>query len=249
MVEQYIEDLAVEEIPFQSTDALLDSLSLPVMERSIRDQIDGRFNTTRDFLDIVLNKFKAIDENAEEDSARGIRDEMVDWTNSLIHAIINRYNLGYNNINEESLDSLNVLETLYHFFVLDKTANVTNFFIQYIDINKQKIVESMGLNTKSTDITTMANKKKNLPKYNIPILSNLDEVIKYISNEAGITSDIFLQTINDGDYYVENIIRYIEEDMIMGDFYSDYIEGEVGNYNDDISMELRSAIRTHLSNV
>jgi len=249
-VGQYIEDLSVEEIASQSTDSLLESLSLPIMETSIRDQIENGFNATRDFLEIVIRKFRAIEENADDDSIRGIRSEIVDWSNQLIHAIINQYNLGYNNINEESVDgSLDILETLYHFFVLDKHRNTINFFIQYIDCNKKDIANQMGLNARSGDITTIANRKKNIPKDNVPILSNLDEVIRYISSEAGIEATEFLDTIDDGDYYIANIISYYNQDMLMGDFYQQYISGEVGSYADDISMSLRSDIRTHLSNI
>ena len=250
MEQQYIEDLSVEEIASQSTDSLLESLSLPIMENSIRDQIENGFNTTRDFLDIVLRKFKAIEENADDDSKRGIRSEIVDWANDLIHAIVNQYGLGYNNINEESVDgSLDILETLYHFFVLDKHQNTINFFIQYIDCNKKEIANQMKLNARGGDITTMANRKKNIPKDNVPILSNLDEVIQYISSEAGISSDEFLDLIDDGDYYIANVISYYNQDMLMGDFYQQYISGEVGSYADDISMALRSEIRTHLANI
>ncbi len=247
MNEQYIEDLAVDDIAQRTADDLLESLSLPTMESSIRDQIDTDFNTSRDFLETVLSKFRAINERADDDSARGIKSEMVDWANSLIRTIIHHYNLGYNNINEESLDSLEILESLYHFFVLDKRTNTTEFFINYIDQHKKEIADQMGLNAKSGDITTLANKKKDIPKLNVPILSNLDEVIRYISGEAGITSEEFLNTIDNGDYYIANVISYFDQQMIFGEFFHEYIRTEVGTYTDDISMALRSEIRTHLS--
>ena len=249
MTNQVVEDLVVEEIPFQTADDLLDSLSLPIMKRSIMDQITSEFNTSRDFLSVVLDKFMVINENGEDDATRGIRDEMVDWANDLILAIVRRYNLAYNNINEESLQSLEILEALYNFFILDKKKNVTKFFIQYIDINKKEITERMGLNTRGGDITTLANKRKNISKNNIPILSNLYEVIKYVANDAGITSYDMMKILNDGDYYIEKVLSYFEDDMLIGDFYTDYISNEVGSYMEDISMDLRSAIRAHLSNV
>ena len=247
--QQFVEDLVVEEIPFQTTDTLLDSLSLPIMERSIRDQIDNSFNTSRDFLSVVLDKFMVINENGESDTIRGIRNEIIAWANSLILAIVTKYNLGYNNGNEESLESLDILDTLYNFFILDKKENTTRFFIQYIDINKKDIAERMGLNSRSTDVTTLANRKKNIPKHNVPILSNLYEVIKYIINDAGISSEEFMNIINDGNYYTEKIKSYFDDDLLIGEFFQEYIATEVGTYADDISMELRTAIRSHLSNI
>lgn len=249
MSEQYIEDLSVDDIPFQTADALLESLSLAVMESSIRDQIQNGFNTSRDFLETVLAKFEAINEHADADSARGIRSEMVDWANSLISAIINRYGLGYNNLEDETLDSLYILEAMYHFFVLDKHENTLEFFKRYIDIHKKEIAEQMGLNVRGTDITTIANRKKNIPKHNVPILSNLDEVIRFIASQASVSSTEFLTILDDGDFYVAKIQSYFHDELLFGEFFGEYIKGEVAPYTDDISMELRSAIRTHLSNV
>lgn len=248
MGQQYIDDLDVESIATQSTDSLLEQLSLPIMETSIRNQISSTSNTSRDFLDTVLRKFHAIDENADADSTRGIRSEMVDWAESLVLAIVHQYDLGYDNPGEDSLESLDILEALYHFFVLEKRENTISFFKQYIDIHKKEIADQMNLNTRSGDITTMANKKKNIPKYNIPILSNLDEVISFISN-AGISPDEFLELVDDGSYYTALVHQYFNDGMLIGDFFSQYISNEIGTYGDDISMELRSAIRTHLSAV
>lgn len=248
-MEQYVEGLEVETIATRTADDLLEELELAVMEASIRDQIQNDFNTSRDFLETVLNKFRVIDENADNDSARGIRSEIVDWANSLIHTVVNQYGLGYNNLNDESLDTLDILEALYHFFVLDRHSNVIEFYKQYIDIHKREIAEQMSLSVKNGDITTMANKKKNINKDNIPILSNLDEVIQFVSTTAGVTTSELLQIIDDGDYHTAMVASYFENGLLFGEIFQQYITGEVGAYTEDISMELRSAIRTHLSNI
>lgn len=248
-MEQYVEGMEVVTIASRTADDLLEELELSIMETSIRDQIQNGFNTSRDFLSTVLNKFTAINDHADDDSARGIRSEMVDWANSLINAVVNQYDLGYNNLDNESLEVLDVLEAMYHFFVLDRHTNVIEFYKQYIDIHKREIAEQMNLSAKNGDITTMANKKKNIHKDNIPILSNLDEVIQFVSTTAGVTTNDFLSIIDDGDYHTAMIASYFDDGMLCGEIFQKYIDGEVGSYTDDISMELRSAIRTYLSNV
>lgn len=248
-MEQYVEGMEVATIASRTADDLLEELELSIMESSIRDQIQNGFNTSRDFLATVLNKFNAINEYADDDSARGIRSEMVDWANSLISAIVAQYDLGYNNLDSESLDVLDVLESLYHFFVLDRHNNVIEFYKQYIDMHKREIAEQMNLSAKNGDITTMANKKKNIHKDNIPILSNLDEVIQFVSSTAGVTTDELLEIIDDGDYHTAMVASYFSNGMLYGEIFQKYIDGEVASYTEDISMELRSAIRTYLSNV
>ena len=247
MQEQYIDELCVDDIPNKSTDSLLESLSLEIMETSIIDQINGDRLSDRDFLSTVIDKFNAIVENSDTDTIRGISNEMVEWSERLILAIIHEYNLGYNNPGEDTLENLDILESLYHFFVLDRKRYTKDFFIKYIDINKRQIIDAMGISGRGTDITTIANKKKNINKLNIPILSNLTEVIQFIMNNEDITSDIFLDIVDEGEVYTSNVRYYFESGLIMGDFFFKYVEEEVGNYTDEVSGELRTAIRMTLS--
>ena len=243
----YIDDLNIEDIPTQTTDSLLESLSLEIMESSIMDQITNGQNPSRDFLETIIDKFNAIVENADDDSVRGIKNEMIDWCNRLITAIVREYNLGYNNPGEETLDCIDILESLYHFFILDKKENTKTFFINYININKKQIVDTLGIGGRGSDVTSLAYRKKNIPKNNIPILSNLSEVIQFIMDSSDVTSDDFFELVNDGDYYTNNVQYYFESGMLAGVFFDEYVKSEIGSYADDISTELRAAIRAELT--
>ena len=247
MNEGYIDDLNIEDIATQTTDSLLESLSLEIMESSIMDQITNGRNSSRDFLETIIEKFNAIVENADTDSVRGIKDEMVEWCNRLIRAIVREYNLGYNNPGEETLDCIDILESLYHFFILDKKENTKTFFINYININKKQIIDTLGIGGRGSDVTSLAYRKKNIQKNNVPILSNLSEVIQFIMDSSSVTTEEFFMLIDDGDYYTSNVRYYFESGMLVGDFFDDYVRNEVGGFTDDISIELRAAIRTELT--
>lgn len=248
MNDGYIDDLNIEDIPTQTTDSLLESLSLEIMESSIMDQITSGNNSSRNFLETVIEKFNAIVENADADSVRGIKDEMMDWCDRLIRAIVREYNLGYNNPGEESLDCVDILDSLYHFFILDRKDNTINFFINYININKKQIIDTLGIGGRGSDITSLAYRKKNIPKNNVPILSNLSEVIQFIMNSSSVTSEEFFDMIDDGDYYTTNVRYYFDSSMIVGPFFDEYVQNEVGKFADDVSTELRAAIRADLAN-
>ena len=245
MEPNYIEDLCVDDIPTQSTDSLLESLSLEIMEDSILQQINSGFNSSRDFLSTVIDKFNAIVENTDSDSARGIKHEMLNWTNRIILEIVHRYGLAYDNSFDESLECIDVLEALYNFFVIDRRENIESFFVNYIDVNKKQLAETIGIGGRSGDVTTIANKKKNISKNNIPILSNIDETVKFIVN-AGITTEEFFTYVNDGDLYTSNVECYFEEGILIGNFFRDYVELEVDSGTGEISMNLRSSIRMSL---
>lgn len=246
MNEEYVGDLYIEDIPTLTTDTLLESLSLEIMETSIMDQITQGINPNRDFLETIIDKFNAIVENADEDSVRGIKNEMIEWCNRLIIAIIDKFNLGYNNYDNDSLYCMDVLESLYHFFILDRTENTKTFFINYIEINKKEIIETLGIGGRGTDVTSLSYKKKNVHKNNVPILSNLTEVIQFILNSNCVTPDEFFNIIDDGALYTSNVHSYFNDGMIVGDFFNEYVRKDVIDYDDDISIDLRVAIRTSL---
>lgn len=248
MAQNHIEDLTVEEISTSTADSLLESLSLPTMESSIREQIDGEINTSRNFLETVLEKFRAIDEHAEDDVRRGIRNEMVEWAYQLILTIVHHYNIGYDGSDEDSMSALDTLEVLYQFFVLDKRQNTIEFFNSYIDVHKKMITESMGIVGRGVDVTAIANRKKGYSKHDVAILSNMDEVIRFIAN-ADISTSEFLNLIDTGDYATASVKSRFEEGTLIGEIFSEYISSEIGTYADDISIGLRSSIREHIANV
>lgn len=248
MSNNYIDDLNVDDIGSQTTDSLLESLSLEIMESSIIDQITRNRNTSRDFLSTVIDKFRAIVENSDADSVRGISSEMIDWANRLIRAIVTENNLAYNSPDDDSLDVLDRLESLYHFFILDRGENTKLFFINYIDVNKKHIIESLEIGGRGSDITSLAYKEKNIDKNDICILSNLQEVIQFIVNSSGVDFNDFLELIDNGDYHTANIQYYFDCCILCGDFFREYVKYDVGDYTDDISTELRSAIRVSLTN-
>lgn len=240
----YIDDLSVDDIPNSSTDTLLESLSLKIMEDSILQQIENGESGGRDFLGITLDKFRAIMDNVtDEEILRGIKTEIVEWCQRIIVAIINKYNLAYNGADEESLYCIDLVEALYHFFIIDREEYVNVFYNNYIDIHKTELIASMEIGGRSGDITTIANKKKGLDKSNIPILSNLDEVIRYITFNAGVSTDEFLNIIDDGGLYISSIIAYFDDCTLAGDFFNEYVE--MGGYTDSIG--LRNSIRVRLS--
>lgn len=248
MAQNHIEDLTVEEIPTQTADSLLESLSLPTMESSIREQIEGEINTSRDFLETVLEKFRAIDEHAEDDVKRGIRSEMVDWAYQLILAIVHHYNIGYDGSDEDSMTALDTLEVLYQFFVLDKHQNTLDFFNRYIEVHKKSITETMGIVGRGVDVTAIANRKKGYSKHDVAILSNMDEVIRFIA-DADISTSEFLSLIDTGDYAIAAIKSKFDDGTLIGEIFSEYISSEIGTYAEDISIGLRSSIREYLANV
>ena len=110
------------------------------------------------------------------------------------------------------------------------------------------ITESMGIVGRGVDVTAIANRKKGYSKHDVAILSNMDEVIRFIAN-ADISTSEFLNLIDTGDYATASVKSRFEEGTLIGEIFSEYISSEIGTYADDISIGLRSSIREHIANV
>lgn len=241
-------EFSSEDIQMASAEALLDSLSLGVMKNNISQQIKGTISSQQNFLSIVIEKFEMIDKNVEDpDIRREIRYEIIDFCRDLIMEIVDTYGLYYDDDYGDS-DRVELLCILYNFFVLRGKEFVCTFFINYIQQNKNSLMEAICEKSQiDMDVTTISNEKKNFQKDNIWIVSHINTVIDFIISR-GVEPDEFLRVINDGDYYVDTLLSYYSQDIIGGDFTSVYMEKYVDDYNSEYSTEVRNDIRLAFAN-
>lgn len=241
-----ISEFAPEDIFEMTVESLLDSLSLGVMKDNIIHQITGSIDSQQNFLSIVIEKFENIIRDvSDNDVEREIKLEIVSFCQNLIGEIVKEYDLIFDDYYEESMECVEMLSVLYNFFILRKKEYVTNFLITYIQSNKQSLMEYLGANTDDkalVDVTAMSNKKKNIQKDNVWILSNVNAIIKFIVS-ADIDVSEFLSMINDGDFYISKLVDYVNEDRINGNFVSRYINDMVDDYSSVNSTEIRNSVR------
>lgn len=241
-----ISEFAPEDVSEMTVESLLDSLSLGVMRDNIIHQIKGSIDSQQNFLSIVIEKFENIIQNVDDDSvARELKVEISDFCKNLITEISNQYNLIFDDYYETSMEYVEMLSVLYNFFILRKKEYVTNFLIEYIRNNKQHLMDSFGSDEEDkplADITTVSNKKKNIQKDNVWILSNVNAIINFITT-VDIEFTEFLNTINDGDFYISKLIDYVDDCKIGGDIVSQYIGNMTNDYSSPHSTEIRNSVR------
>ena len=241
-----LEEFSTEEIPYMSVEALLDSLDLAVMKDNMIQQIKRKVSSQQNFLSVVIEKFEKIDKNVNDnDTRREITYEIIDFCREIILVLVDEYGMFYDDNYGNSKDVIEVLGVLYNFFVLRVKSHVSEFLISYIQKNKTPIMTSIEEKLpeeKTIDITTISNEKKNISKDNVWILSHIDSIINFVSS-VDISPDEFLETINDGDFYIEKLIEYFAEDKLGGDFVSQYIRNIVDDYSSDVATEVRNTVR------
>lgn len=203
-------------------ESLLESLSLDLMKDNISRQIQYESSSTTDFLSTIISKFRVILEmdGIDDDDMREVRFQMVEFCDELITEISGHYELFMTELPDDYDTKIEILETLYNFFVLNRFSNVEKFLINYINKNKSELIEALGIDDKSKDITSMSNKKKNITRENVCILSSMTEIINHIRSNIHIGELEFINTINDGEYYADKLGEYYTNAEIAGNFTS-----------------------------
>lgn len=231
--------------------SLLNSLSLDVVSDNITLQINGKFDSDIDFLGIATDKFHTILEydKVEPEIKSELKEQMIGICDRFTGMITDKFNLAPNMLFDDYQNRLNLLETLYHFFVLKEYDNVKTFIISYIEQNKKALIESLRTEEVEKDITTLANQKRNLSEEDIFILSHEDSIINYIRRGDFITSEEFLATLPDSGEATE-LLNYLNEGTLAGNFVNVMLNEVLGSdYDNGAITRIRSDIRIHFSHV
>ena len=237
-----------DEIPSISAEELLDSLTLGVMKNNISQQITGSVESQQNFLSVVIEKFKIIEDNiTDPDIKREIQYEIIDFCRELILEIVEFYGLFYNDEFGSSMRVVEILSVLYNFFIIRGEEFICTFFINYIQENRQRLLKELDISEELNNITTISSNKKNIQQSNIIIISNINSIINFIMTNY-IEPTEFMEVINDGDFYIETLLGYFQEDTINGDFVNQYITQYLGDESSVKSMELRNKILSAFMN-
>ena len=228
-------------------DDLLNPLGLSLTTDNIRKQVRNETSSTLNFLEEVRSKFDnfLVEDSIEEEDKTEIKLQMIDFCEDLIQQIVDEYGLFLNVISDDYETLLSILDTLYNFFILNRYQNVENFIIQYIEINKAPLADSIETDDKIRDVTTISNRKKNFDPLDVFVLSHIHEIINFIKNSNVVDSLEFIETINDGELYIDKIANLFTEGTLYGNFVPKLLQVVLGDeYDSNEATRIRNSIRT-----
>ena len=243
-----IETMDILETQSLSRETLLESLSLQLMRENLTYQILNQTSSTTDFLATIRMKFDAIlqEDSIEDEDKKELKDQIIDFCHDIAKSIANQYGFYINIISDDYETAFDVLYTTYQFFILNKSSNVERFLINYIERYKSSIIENMDLNLKGKGITALSNKKMDVDKNNIHILSNLNKIIEDIRIGGFVEPEEFLSIIDEGEYYTHRMIELYTEQTLMGNFTNALLTAVLGECHDGNELtRIRNEIRIH----
>ncbi len=232
------------------TDLLLADLPINLIKENIRAQINDPLSNTVNYIEIVIDKIRELEEMYSEDgeTLNKIKGLSLDFFSSIIDDIDERFGLGVSFEESDSAVYIEELATvLYSFLIVRYKKNVRKMLYNYITENKKELVEEFDYFLKKKDVTSNSIKKKVKNKEDALIASNLPVIIKYIL-DLNLSPIELIEYCNSDDLYEGSyIIDLILSGNLIGDFTEEYLSIIVDEY-DDVLDEIQTNIRIKLLN-
>lgn len=230
-------------IEFYTLDSCLDGLSLDIMLSNIHHQLNNPQDIIADFLRMVGDTWSEIEEECEDETVISeLKYKLIDFWGEVISLINSHFDLSMDYI-ADSMSAQDVAEELYEFFILDRIQNVETFFINYIRANKINIAQSLGINEKGKDVTSIACRRKDIDKTSIPIIANLTRVIDFICDtDLEVEELLNFSNADNAEAIEEMLLDY----TINNNFTYTYINNIMSKYDGLVSSRIRNNIRTSL---
>ncbi len=229
-----------------SVQSLLEYLSLEVVGLNIEQQIHGTLESDRDFLTPALQRYEFFRANKTDASdIKGLDDEIINFCARVIGAISDQFEIHVDPVTDNSLDYLEIADTLYTFFILNREEFVTNYLLHYISKDGLKIVEAMDLGQNSSDLSTQAYKKSGIDKDMVSIIANINAIIDYIVSEDDFPPMEFINLVKNGETCVDVLAEYYQTYVVCGSFGREYLD-IVADRTTEQSLRIRNNIRVML---
>lgn len=211
---------------------ILESLSDEILIESIKDQImSNKFELfeKESLIDIFEKRYSNVLNYYKDDvSMTQELDELrTKFFLEIEKSLYNRFGIS---INEDLSERYLILKSLYNHLVLNNKDSYVNFFLDFINKNKDSITTSIEA-TKSIESFVM--KKQNMDKDIITILTNLHPIVNYIMDVELDNIDVFEATLEDGEvdsFIIKSNISKLTLDNSFRDKFIDVIKGNNHNY-------------------
>ena len=153
--------------------------------------------------------------------------------------LFNKLGIGINELEEMSFEEQeDLIHFVYRFFIINMKNNFFNLFLNYINENKESLIENAK---RKKDVTSQAFKKE-IDEDDATILANLSDIMSFVMHDANLTVDDFMR-LCEGDTpstEVTLVTEYFDDFIVTGNFIPYYvrmlrtpmkirIEGEIRN--------------------
>ena len=232
--------MSIENFVSQVDNSFLSQVPVALLEENILMQFNNPDNFRMDYIASFIESYEYskgfIEDDEEAETLNRYHDEFMNFMKETLSM---RLGLGINDFGEMSREEQeDLIHFTYRFFIINMKNNFFNLFLNYIEENKESLLEKA---TRKKDVTSQAFKKE-INDDDATILANLSDFMTYIIRDANLTVDDFLRLCEGEAPSTELTLlnEYYDDFIITGNFIEKYtrmikipmrirIEGEIRN--------------------
>ena len=224
----------------------LTDVPLSITKHAIEAQFDNPLdNRKKDYVGSFIDRYnysKKYLNNEEEEDERAEIDLIYDnFIGFMVKIFDDMLDISFPEIEDMGYDDQGQLIHLtYRFFIKDMKKNFANFILNYINDNKDDIVDELP---ETKDITSVSFRLETIDDDDITILSNLDIVIDSILDKD-FNVDEFLDLCHSDSYSLERefVIKKFDSFEIVGNFWRPYVSMIDPGFKTELQSKVRNKI-------
>lgn len=228
------DEMFLTDVPLSITKHAIESQFASPLENRKKDYVGSfidRYNYSKKYMD-----------NEEEEDERAEIDVIFDnFIGFMVKLFDEMLNVAFPEIEDMGYDDqAQLIHLTYRFFIKNMKKNFTNLTLNYINENKDDIVEDLP---ETRDITSVSFKLETINDDDITILANLDTVIDDIlSKEFNV--DEFLELCQGNGYSLERefVLKKYDTFEIVGNFWEPYVSMIDTGFKTELQSKVRNKI-------
>lgn len=223
----------------------LSEVPLKILEQSIESQFDDPLEyRKRDYIQSFITKYEFSVNNLYEEEKENLEELHAEFISFITRIFENRLSIGFPDIEDMDEDTQHeLIHMTYCFFIKNIKKNFVNLILNYIDENKDRITEE-DICPRKRDVTTLNFKTYIDDDDDVAILSNLDNVIRYILNDDHLSVDDFIELCRTDGNCLET--EFISENFNNFNITGNFIPSYVNMIDEDFYIEIESKVRNKI---
>lgn len=245
---EFIDDLDSEVILIPQ----VQDLSRTLLNEDIKIQLENPFITKNDFVETFNQQCEEFleEDDFDTDTIMEFNSERIEFYIGVIELLDEKFDLhcDIDSISQKGLDDINdICSALYNFFTVKRKKNIKNMILNYILENENEIIKTLDILKENKDVTTTKNIDKVEDKNLALIITNIEEVIRYIKS-LDITMDVMIN-YTDLDLFNNMMVKELIEDCIIACNFQTRYFSPIYSFKDTHYDEIISKITSDLIKV
>jgi hypothetical protein len=247
-IEQHNDTVALGQMqPSEREDDFSFSLSSSLIGISLMDQINAPFPTSNvDHLRVIREKINYLRATFpdEVDAMNDLKKAEHELYSVVITTLLSKLGVEEANVDMDLLSDLrHKAKALYSFMILNRNANIINYFYTHIFNKRKQFAASVKVGINKRDMV-VSNLRKQFASFdNVAIFYSIADIIDLIGQENSGQEDVLKRIIEGEEELLDNInIVDLFENVEIKDLYASYINAFISdpaNFN-RLTIELRA---------